>query len=154
MSNMNNISQQYLKKTEQLLYLYPKLKLNIKQSKKEIALLKKGLLQPPERSKSVVFYAQSASKVCRDDVRERYILGREATLHKTLFDVIRIEEALQLTNGHRGHPMLALKYFKQEGYLPDEDVMERLNISRSTYYRWRIEILSIISQMLFDVSEK
>lgn len=138
----------YFKKTEILLYNYPKLKLAVDQKQEDIDYIEKNGL--PGKSKSIVMYSSSGG----GSSSERYlelIEKYKAEKVETERDIKRIEAALKKVSKEKYYEIIKLKYF--DG-LKDEEIALKIEKDMTTVYRNRKRLINDIKVILFPESIK
>lgn len=127
----------------QLLKRYPSLKLFAEKTEEEIRYIESGMLPLPS------VYQKKAERDGLEAAREAY--ANEKKRRKRVVDcqIEKIEAALGAVQNQRGAELLELKYLSDLPNLTDEDIIEYMNVSRSTFYRYRNELLSKMSLVYF-----
>lgn len=122
---------------------YPGLKCFSEKTAEEIYYIENGMMALPGR------FSRMIEKESREAACRAYAL--EKSRRKTAVDahLAKLEEAIMAISHERGAEMISLKYLSPEKKLTDEDIMEILNVSRSTYYRYRNALFSKMSLIYF-----
>lgn len=126
-----------------LLKKYPGLKIFAEKTEEEIQYIESGMLPLPR------VYQEKAEKEGLAAAREAYVKEKKRRKRFVDCQIEKIEAALSAVQNHRGAEMLELKFLRDTPNLTDEDIIEYMNISRSTFYRYRNELLSKMSLIYF-----
>lgn len=138
----------YYKKTELILYNYPKLKMAVDQKQEDIDYIENNGL--PQKSKSIVFYSTSGGNSSSDrylEIIEKY----KAEKIETEREIQRIETSISKVQDDKYFEIIKMKYFEN---IKEEDIAAQLEKDISTIYRNKNRLINSIKTILFPESIK
>ena len=100
------------KQTESRLRAYPILKTNIIKYKEDIEDLRTE--QVTRRSKDIVKFSISGSRLSDDEIQQGRIMDLEIKIERDQKEILEIEEALKLISGDEYEKVITLRYFKDK----------------------------------------
>lgn len=142
------------KKTEKVLFLYPKLKRIAENKEKYMEI------ELHERSKSIVRAGQNIVHKERDEIMSEIKEERDERYAKLLHDIAWIESALSAHEHEKGYVVIRMYYFREDAkgnQLTGEEKNTFEDIANALYYdmrtirRWRNRIVNSIGMCLFGV---
>lgn len=139
----------FYKKTELVLYNYPKLKLAVEQKQEDINYIEDNGL--PKKSKSIVFYSTSGGNISNSDRYLEIIEKYKAEKIETEREIQRIETAISKIKDDKYFEIIKLKYFDN---IKEEDIALQLEKDVSTVYRNKKRLINSIKIILFPESIK